>query len=467
MAYSELTPAHILHWTAGEWFGEEALLQRPLSGVSTDSRTAQPGDLFVALAGERFDGHNFVLPRAAAGVSVSMVSAAWFAQHAGEAAAANLIVVPETLRSFQDAAAAYRATFSVPAVAVTGSVGKTTTKEAIYAVLSRRFRVLRNAKSFNNHIGVPLTLFALRDEHQILLTELGTNHFGELDRLGALVKPEMAMITNIGHAHLEFFHDLAGVARAKFEIFNHCRPEGVAFYNADDPLLRGRHYPLVRTLSFGIDHPADLTAEVVGCDAHARYTLRIQGQEVTLPVSGRHNVHNALAAAAVGMEFGLGLDEILKGLAAPPEVDKRMALSSSGGVLLMNDTYNANPNSCAAALRTLADISVQGSSRRIAVLGDMLELGGYSIQEHRKLADLAAGFGLDQLFLFGRETQATLERAEELRLVVHHFSDKDELVQALIAILQPGDVILFKGSRGMLMETLVEGVHHHLATNFK
>ncbi len=466
MAYSELTPAQILRWSEGEWFGDEALLQRPLSGVSTDSRTAQPGDLFVALAGERFDGHDFVLPRAAAGRSVSMVSAAWYARHAGESTAANLIVVPETLHSFQEAAAAYRATFSIPAVAVTGSVGKTTTKEAIYTVLSRRFRVLRNAKSFNNHIGVPLTLFALRDEHQILLTELGTNHFGELDRLGALVKPEMAMITNIGHAHLEFFHDLAGVARAKFEIFNHCRPEGMAFFNADDPLLRGRQYPLARTCSFGIDHPADLTAEVVGCDARARYTLRIRGQEVTLPVSGRHNVHNALAATAVGLEFDISLDEILAGLAALPEVDKRMALISRGGVLLMNDTYNANPNSCAAALRTLADISVQGGGRRIAVLGDMLELGGYSIQEHRKLADLAAGFNLDQLYLFGRETQATLERSGELGLAVRHFGDKNGLVQALTAILQPGDVVLFKGSRGMQMETLVEGVHHFLAKNF-
>jgi UDP-N-acetylmuramoyl-tripeptide--D-alanyl-D-alanine ligase len=467
MAYSDLTPAHILRWTAGEWFGEEALLQRPFSGVSTDSRTAQPGDLFVALAGDRFDGHDFVLPRAAAGGSISMVSARWYANHAGEAAAANLIVVPETLHSFQEAAAAYRATFSIPAIAVTGSVGKTTTKEAIFSVLSRRFRVLRNAKSFNNHIGVPLTLFGLRDEHQILLAELGTNHFGELDRLGALVRPDMAMITNIGYAHLEFFQDLAGVARAKFEIFNHCRPDGTAFFNADDAILRGHRYPLAHTRSFGVDHPADLNAEVLGCDDRARYTLRILGRDVTLPVSGRHNIDNALAAAAVGLEFGLALEEILTGVAELPVVDKRMAMISHGGMLLMNDTYNANPNSCSAALRTLADISVQGSGRRIAVLGDMLELGGYSTQEHRKLADLAAGCGLDQLFLFGRETQATLERAGELGLPARHFSDKEGLAEALTECLQPGNVILFKGSRGMQMETLVEGVQHHLATNSK
>jgi UDP-N-acetylmuramoyl-tripeptide--D-alanyl-D-alanine ligase len=463
VAYSDLTLANILRWTGGEWFGAEEAQSRQLGSVSTDSRSAGPGDLFIALAGDKFDGHDFVLPFITGGGSSAMVAEEWFNRHAGELAKANLIVVPDTLRALQAAASAYRYTFTLPAVAITGSVGKTTTKEAIFAVLAQKYTVLRNAKSFNNHIGVPLTLLALRDEHQILLTEMGTNHFGELTLLSGLVKPDMAMITNIGYAHLEFFHDLAGVARAKFEIFSHCRPDGLALFNADDPVLRSRYYPLARSFSFALGNPADLTAEIIRCDEQARYTLRLLGHEVTLPISGRHNVYNALAAAAVGVQFDLSPDEIAKGLASLPEVDKRMAMIVCGSVQLINDTYNANPNSCAAALETLADIALRGGGRRIAVLGDMLELGNYSIQEHRKLADLAARLHIDALLLYGRETQATLERADELGLDVRHFSEKAGLAAALTALIQPDDLLLFKGSRGMQMETLVEEVLHFLA----
>ena len=463
----ELTAAAILGWTNGEWHGDASLLDRPLDGVSTDSRTAQSGDLFVALAGDRFDGHDFVAAFMASPGRVAMVARSWFSGHSTELAAANLIVVDDTLTAFQEAASAWRRTFGIPAVAVTGSVGKTTTKEAIAAVLGTRYRVLRNVKSFNNHIGVPLTLFSLRPEHQILLTELGTNHFGELDRLSALVEPDMAMITNIGHAHLEFFHDLAGVVKAKFEIFNHCRPQGLALYNADDPMLRGRRFPLARTFSFGLTHGADLTARIIGCDAQARYTLEIGGSRVTLPVSGRHNVHNALAAAAVGQQFGLSIAEIISGLEALPAIEKRMGIISQAGLLLVNDTYNANPGSCAAALQTLADMQPGPGGRRIAVLGDMLELGDYSVAEHRKLAELAAAMKIDLLRLYGRETQATLEQADALKLPVRHFAGKEALVAELTGLIQPGDIILFKGSRGMQMETLVEGLLKSLSTEPK
>ena len=465
MAYKELTYANLLRWTGGEWFGDTAWLHRQLSRISSDSRTVQPDDLFVALAGEKYDGHDFVLPHLAAKGTVAMVSRQWFQQHAAELTTASLVVVPDTLKALQTAASAYRDTFNLPCVAVTGSVGKTTTKEAIASVLSQKYRVLRNTKSFNNHIGVPLTLFELRDEHQILLTELGTNHFGELDTLGALVKPDMAMITNIGYAHLQYFQDLQGVARAKFEIFNHCRQNGLAIFNADDSILRSRSYPLPRTFSYALHHPADLNAEIAGCDDQARYTLRLQGREVTLPVSGRHNLYNALAAAAVGLQFGMGMDEILAGLASMQAMEKRMNLRSCAQVVVMDDTYNSNPTSCEAALRTLAEISVAGKGRRIAVLADMLELGSYSVQEHRKLADLAAELKLDRLLLYGRETQATLERAHELSLPVAHFTEKTLLHSALSGFVRAGDVLLVKGSRGMQMETVVEGICHFLANN--
>lgn len=463
MAYADLTLANMVHWSGGRWTGDPLLLSRRLGGVASDSRTARNDELFVALPGDTFDGHDFVRPFLAAGGTAALVSEAWYATQPGAPAAAPLIVVPDTLQGLQAAARAYRETFQIRVVAVTGSVGKTSTKEAIYSVLAQRYGVLRNARSFNNHIGVPLTLLALRDDHQILVAELGTNHFGELDLLGGLVQPEMALITTIGFAHLEYFKDLAGVTRAKFEIFHHCRPDGLALYNADDPILRTQRYPLARTYSYGFDHPADLHAELLGCDEEARYTLRLLGRDVKLPLSGRHHAANALAAAAVGVQFGLTADEIEDGLSALTAVDKRMALLRQGGVLLMNDTYNANPGSCAAALQTLADFTVIGKGRRMAVLGDMLELGSYSTSEHRKLADLAAGLHIDRVWLYGRETQATLERADELGLAAQHFNSKQELEAGLAAAIRPDDVLLFKGSRGMQMETLVEALHRHLA----
>jgi len=462
VAYADLTLANIVHWSGGNWTGDPALLSRCLGGVSTDSRTAHPDELFIALTGEQFDGHNFVRPFLESGGAAAMVSENWYASQHPLPAMTRLIVVPDTLKGLQSAARAYRKTFQIKVVAVTGSVGKTTTKEAIHAVLAQKYGVLRNAHSFNNHIGVPLTLLSLRDDHQILVAELGTNHFGELDLLSGLVQPDMALVTAIGFAHLEFFKDLAGVTRAKFEIFNHCRPEGLALFNADDPILRNQIYPLARTYSYGFDHPADLRAEILGCDAEAHYTLRLLGREVKLPLSGRHNAGNALAAAAVGVQFDLTAGEIAAGLSTLTAVDKRMVLLRKGGVVLINDTYNANPGSCAAALHTLADLALGGKGRRFAVLGDMLELGSYSTSEHRKLADLAAQLHIESIWLYGRETLATLERADELGLAARHFSSKQELEQELIGSIHPDDVLLFKGSRGMQMETLVDGIMRHL-----
>lgn len=464
MTDARLTIQAILGWTQGEWLGRPEALQQVVAAVSTDSRTAKAGEVFVALPGERFDGHSFVAQVLEKGVTAALVSRSWATENP-PAQAANLIVVPDTLTAFQNAAAAYRQLFKIPAVAVTGSAGKTTTKEAIYAVLSQRYHVLRNKKSFNNHIGVPATLFELAAEHQILLTELGTNHFGELDRLSFLVRPDIAMITNIGHAHLEFFQDLKGVARAKFEIFNHCAANGLAVYNADDAMLRIQQFPLQRTFSFALNQPADLRAEVLGCDERAAYQIRLLGQTIQLPVSGHHNVYNALAAAAIGLQFDMTPSEIKTGIESLQPVEKRMQVLQAAGIFLLNDTYNANPNSCAAALHTLADLSPAGPGRKIAVLGDMLELGDASVMEHRRLAEEVEKHHIDLLLLYGRETQATLERADELHLDVHHYTDKETLLTRLTAQLQPGDVVLFKGSRGMQMETLVEGVSRFLAAN--
>lgn len=465
MTDDRLTIAAILSWTQGVWLGKTEALQLPCAAISTDSRTVQPGEVFVALAGERFNGHTFVEQVLKRGAAAAVVSRKWLEKNAHVKTLGNLLVVNDTLAAYQNAAAAYRQLFLIPAVAVTGSAGKTTTKEAIYAVLSQRFNVLRNKKSFNNHIGVPATLFELDKNHQILLTELGTNHFGELDRLSYLVHPDMAMITNIGHAHLAFFKDLQGVVRAKFEIFNHCAADGLALYNGDDALLRVQNYPLPRTFSFALRQAAALKAEVIACNERAEYTIRLLGETIQLPISGHHNVYNALAAAAIGVQFDITAAEIKTALQSLQPVEKRMQVVRAGDILMLNDTYNANPNSCGAALHTLADLSVTANGRKIAVLGDMLELGDVSVSEHRHLAESVAEHKLDLLLLYGRETQATLERADELHLEVLHFSDKEALLAHLTAYIRPGDVVLFKGSRGMQMETLVDGLSRFLEEN--
>lgn len=437
--------------SGGTFYGDDTLLDLSASVVGTDSRSLQRGDIFVALQGERFDGHLFVEAALREGASLALVNEGWHRDHPQ---VVPVVVVPDTLIAYQEAARSHRRRHPVPVVAVTGSAGKTTSKEMMYEVLSRKFRVLRNKKSFNNHIGVPATLLELRPEHELLLTELGTNHFGELDRLSYLVEPMVAVIVNIGYAHLEFFGDLAGVRRAKFEIFNHCRPGAVAIYNSDDVWLCGQPYPVSGSCGFGFERPADLQAVVLGCDENGCYRFKVLDQVVQLTVPGRHNISNALAAAAVGVQFQVSPSEIRAGLEAFTAVDKRMQVRALAGIRIMNDAYNANPGSCRAAIDTLADVSARG--RRVAVLGDMLELGAYSPAEHRNLADHVKGAGLDALFLFGSRTRDTWQRAQELGLAsVFHFDDKTELARALFSFLLADDVVLVKGSRGMQMEDVI------------
>ncbi len=448
----QLTVLNILQDANGEWRGDAQALTRPVRRVSTDSRSIQSGDLFFALQGDTFDGHLFVDEVMKKGALAAVVSRSWYDQNRS---VEHVLVVDDVLHAFQESAAAYRRRFDLQTIAVTGSAGKTTSKEMIYSVLSRRFRVLRNRKSFNNHVGVPTTLFELTPEHEMILTELGANHFGELDRLSYLVEPAIAVITNIGYAHLEFFGDLEGVRRAKFEVFNHCRPGAKAILNADDALLANATVPVGDCFTYGLEQPADLQATVLGCDHQACYRFSVLDRLVQLHVPGRHNVSNALAAAAVALHFRMMPDEIQAGLESFTAVDQRMQVLSAAGVTLINDAYNANPSSCAAALDTCRDFAQQGN-RLIAVLGDMLELGGYTEAEHRRLADRCAAVGVHLLCLYGAHTLHTLERAREIGgIEAVHFEDKAALAQSLRPLLHKGDVVLIKGSRGMHMETIV------------
>ena len=458
MTISELLGLQSLN---AKWNGQAGVPSEPIAGIATDSRHIEPGELFWAIKGDRFDGHDFVLQAIERGAVSAVTSREWFEAKKGALHGEPLISVDDTLEAYQLLARHYRLKFDIPAIAITGSSGKTTTKEFVAAVLSQKVHVLKNIKSFNNHIGVPATLFQLRPEHQILVAEVGTNHFGELDRLSYLVQPSVCVITNIGYAHLEFFSSLEGVARAKMEVLNHLADDGVVFYNGDDKILAGQTFAGRKSVSFGVNSLADIRATALKCDGLGRYEFMLDNVKIKLAIPGRHNVSNALAAAAIGRHFSLTTGEIKSGIESVRSVDKRMQVQRLGDVLILNDSYNGNPGSCRAALETAADIKVESGGRKIAIFGNMLELGTYSQEEHAKLADEMKRAGFKVVFLFGEETKFTAERAKELEFQkVGHYHEMDLLIHDLSMYVKPHDFLLVKGSRSMRMERVIDGLQN-------
>ena len=458
MTISELLGLQSLN---AKWNGQAGVPSEPIAGIATDSRHIEPGELFWAIKGDRFDGHDFVLQAIERGAVAAVTSREWFEAKKGALHGEPLISVDDTLEAYQLLARHYRLKFDIPAIAITGSSGKTTTKEFVAAVLSQKVHVLKNIKSFNNHIGVPATLFQLRPEHQILVAEVGTNHFGELDRLSYLVQPSVCVITNIGYAHLEFFSSLEGVTRAKMEVLNHLADDGVVFYNGDDKILAGQTFAGRKSVSFGVNSLVDIRATALKCDGLGRYEFMLDNVKIKLAIPGRHNVSNALAAAAIGRHFSLTTGEIKSGIESVRSVDKRMQVQRLGDVLILNDSYNGNPGSCRAALETAADIKVESGGRKIAIFGNMLELGTYSQEEHAKLADEMKRAGFKVVFLFGEETKFTAERAKELEFQkVGHYHEMDLLIHDLSMYVKPHDFLLVKGSRSMRMERVIDGLQN-------
>ncbi len=444
-----------------KWNGSGNLPAKQLNGISTDSRKILPGELFWAIRGDRFDGHNFVQQAINGGAIAAVVSQEWFEVNKDAFPGQPLISVADTLDAYQLLARQYRLKFNIPVIAITGSAGKTTTKEFVASVLSQKFTVLKNVKSFNNHIGVPTTLFQLRSEHELLIAEVGTNHFGELDRLSYLAQPSICLFTNIGYAHLEFFKNLGGVTKAKMEVLNHLAVDGVVFYNGDDTILAKQTFAVEKAVSFGFGNQNNICGTELQCDLLGCYTFNLSGTMIKLAIPGRHNVRNALAAAAIGQHFYLTMDEIKDGLEAVQPVDKRMQVQKVNDVFILNDSYNGNPDSCRAALETAADTSVKKGGRRIAVFGDMLELGDYSREEHTKLADVIKAAGFDAVFLFGEETKFTAKRAGDLDFqIVTQRQDMDLLIDDLKKYIRPNDLVLVKGSRSMRMERVIVGLQN-------
>lgn len=425
-----------------------------VEGVSSDSRSIESGELFVPLRGENFDGHDFLVQAARRG------AAACLSEEIVAGFPVPVILVQDTLRAMGDLAADWRLRLEGSLVAVTGSSGKTTTKEMLAAILEQTGAGLKTEGNFNNLIGVPLTLFKLQpEEHRWAVIEMGMSARGEIARLAEIARPRIGIITNIGPAHLEVLQGIEGVARAKGELFAALPVGGTAIVNADD--ARTRELPVangVRRLLFGESEAAQVRAREIRIHGpEAAFTLCLDGEEilVRLRVPGRHNVLNALAAAAAAHALGIAPALIARGLGRYRPIAGRLNLANlPGGALLIDDSYNANPLSVKAALATLDELP--GGGRRIAVLGDMLELGQEAARLHREIGAEAAR-RCDLLIVLGQMAQELAAGARAAGMAesrVWAARDHQEIVVRLRNILERGDRLLVKGSRGMKMEKI-------------
>jgi UDP-N-acetylmuramoyl-tripeptide--D-alanyl-D-alanine ligase len=431
---------------------------RSFARVSTDSRTIGKGDLFVPLVGARFDGHDYIPECFEKGASGALFKKG-MQINAPEGRA--LIEVSDTLRALQDVAHYIRKKRAdLIVVGVTGTNGKTTTKEMLSSVLSGRGPVLKNEGNLNNEIGLPLTLMGLKEEHWAAVLEMGMSGFGEIARLAEIAEPSVGIITNVGPAHIQTLGSLEGVAQAKGELISALPEGGKAVLNLDDPRLqRLVEENKGRAVTFGLRPGAAVTAHDINESSEGvsfRLITPSGSAAVKLPVMGVHNVYNALAAAAASWALGITVKEIKDGIERFSPVKMRMEVVDVAGVKVINDAYNANPASMAAALTAMASVR---DGRRIAVLGDMLELGGASEKAHFDVGRLAGAEGLALLVLIGERAQDTARGAVEAGMApegIMVVSGHEEAADALLDKLRPGDHVLVKGSRGMKMEKVVE-----------
>ena len=437
------------------YFGDNSIMNQTIQGISIDSRTVKKNQLFFAIKGDKFDGHSFVKDVLQKDTCAVVVEKNWFDQNELNG---NFIVVKDTLHALQEISGYYRSKFSYPFFSLTGSNGKTTTKEMVAAVLSKRYHVIKNEGNLNNHIGVPLTLFRLNENYDIGVIEMGANHFGEIARLSEISQPDYGLITNIGPAHLEFFGSLDGVAKAKTELWKYLETSnGTAFVNLDDDYLSQMIPNAKKVITYGLNNKADIAGEFIGCDKFGNPRFSVMGTQFKLKVVGMHNIHNALAAVTVGLEFNLDMNQIKSALDDFLPSSKRMEVLREKGFVILNDCYNSNRLSAEKALITLNQMQTKG--KRIAVLADMLELGELSEPHHRDIGELATKLSVDYLLCYGELSKYTVEQARRIGLKkAEHFENKSDLILYLKKLVTPGDVILIKGSRGMAMEEVTQAL---------
>jgi len=444
-----LTPQIIAEVTGGEYVGDEYSRSVRVVGAVRDNREVMPGNLFVCIRGARADGHSF------ANKAFESGAACCLAEHTIKDAKGPYVLVESTLEAIRTLGEYYRSLFHIPVIGITGSVGKTTTKELIAAVLGAKLCTLKTPKNMNNELGVPLTLLSLEERHEAAVIEMGISSFGEMSRLAKMVQPEIFVMTRIGYSHLEELGDLDGVLRAKSEALAFMKPDGVVILNGDDDLLREYNTDM-RRITFGLEKQNDFRAQNVSAKGVDSVTCDIVSDSgrysVEIPAYGSHIASLASAAAAIGRLLGLSDEEVIRGFLEYVPVDGRVNVISTGTITLIDDCYNANPNSVKAAITSLSTLS----GRRVAILGDMLDLGKQSAQFHAGIGSFAAHSGIEILICCGAMAKFIYDGYKSAGgTMAHFYPEKAELIEALSRLLEDGDSVLIKASHGMHFEELL------------
>lgn len=445
--------------------GEELVLPR-LSGISIDSRTIKSGELFFAITGDNHDGHDYVtgaIDKGAVAVVINRSQSDRFADLNN----GRVLVVNDTHEALLNLAGYIRRRTDTRFIAVTGSNGKTTTKEMLHAILNSKYRSFRSPGNLNNLFGLPLSLGMMPEDTEYAIFELGISTPGEMTRLARIIKPELAMIINIGPAHLETLGSIENVVRAKFELIDNLPVGAQVVLNVDDKnIIDEAHRRNLNYIGFGIINDCPFRATRISHDDRGRYFFDLNDRSFSLNVCGKVNVYNALAAIAASSLWGCGPDDWQKGLDDFEPIEMRMGVEQCGGLRLLIDCYNANPDSVAASLECFGEYQAEG--RKIAVLGDMLELGDEAKRFHREAGQQVATAGVDFLLCLGPQSAGTAEGAIAaglLRDVVWTFDNHEQLLDHLTSLAERGDMILFKGSRGMELEKTVDGLKRRMGGN--
>ena len=430
-----------------------------INSLCIDSRKLEKGDFFIPICGDNFDGHTFIAGAIKSGAGGYLTSR----ENEGiEHEGLVVIRVNDTLKAYQSIAELHRDKFDIPVVAVTGSVGKTSTKDMIYEVLSKKYNILKTEGNLNNHIGLPMTLLKLNDEHQAAVVEMGMSGLGEISTLSKMAKPHIVIITNVGLAHIGKLGSRQNILKAKMEILDGMDKDGLVVLNGDDGLLFGLKDLLAhKVIFYGLEETVDINGynTKITEDSHTTFNIQVINQEYSVMVSvpGLHNVYNALAAITVGLRFKVPMQDIIDGIKSFKSGKMRMNIVAlEKGIKVINDAYNANPNSMEEALRVVKDIS---GARKIAVLGDMLELGEWTRQAHMDIGKSVVSNGINYLVTLGENSKYIAEGAANLGMSQRKISACETIEQVneyLKSMIRENDIILVKGSRGMKMEGIVD-----------
>lgn len=448
-----LTLENIARVCSGKFYGPEELRKEEITSITTDSRKAEPGCLFVAIKGERVDGHDF-----AAGV-MEQGALCVLAEHELPDFTGCYIQVESTLAAVREIAEFYRKGLDIKVVGITGSVGKTSTKEMIASVLSEKYKVLKTLGNFNNELGLPLTVFRLTEEDEVAVLEMGISNFGEMHRLSKIARPDICVMTNIGQCHLETLHDRDGILQAKSEIFDFLKEDGEIVLNGDDDKLSAiQEIKGIKPVFFGLESGRSIYADEITPKGLKGISCRIhtpKGEfEVMIPIPGVHMVRNALAATAVGLLMGLSLEEIKSGIEKSESLSGRFHIIEKGSLTIIDDCYNASP----VAMKASLDILKDAEGRKVAVLGDMFELGEDAAALHASVGAHAAGNAIDLLICVGENCRHMAKAAFETGGCgeVLQVPTLDSILATLPELICPGDTILVKASHAMHFEKVVE-----------